>query len=589
MDDVEKIKQKIDIVELVGGYIALKKAGRNFKALCPFHSEKSPSFIVSAERQIWHCFGCGKGGDQFAFLMEYENISFPDALRDLADRAGVKLTGPLFRSEKEKLQEKIYALNHIAYQFYNYILLSHGAGKKALDYLVKKRGVTIPLIKTFCLGWAPSDNSLSQYLLNKKGYVEQDLIVSGLAYKKNGRLFDFFKNRIIFPISDARGNIVAFSGRVMVETPDQGPKYINTRETPVYVKSNSLFGLNLAREAIKKEGTALIVEGEFDVISSYKEGITNTVAVKGTALTEGQIRLLKRYTPKFLLSFDTDPAGTGAQRRSVELIEKEGVSASVVIPQKSKDPDELLRENPALFKKAVREAVGVYDFIIDSAVSEFDKKTSEGKKNILDKTLPYIIQIENEVIKEHYLKKLAEAVETSYDSLLKQADKSAVPKTFTQPASQKAQLPREEVIEIYLLSLIFQSKNPKTYLKKAREELYGIPLTTPALEKTLSFLEKFEQEGDFSIKNFLGLLPEALHVAFDTSYLAPVPEFENEEKHIREVQKVAQEIRLLSARKRLRGLSESIAKAEKDKDRKKLGEYNLEFEKLSKLLRPTAI
>lgn len=584
MDDIDKIKQKLDIVDIIGQHLQLKKAGRNFKTNCPFHSEKTPSFVVSPERQIWHCFGCQKGGDIFSFLTDYENITFSEALKDLAARAGVKLTVSPARSQKEKKQETIHSLNHLSSQFYNYLLLSHPAGKIALDYLIKQRKMTIPLIKTFMLGYAPGNDALTKYLIGKKKYQEQDLIEAGLAYKRGIQPTDFFKDRIIFPIFDIRGNVIAFSGRELPGKTTGGGKYVNTRETAVYIKGNSLYGLDVARDAIKKEGKVIIVEGEFDVITAHREGILNIVAVKGTALTENQITLLKRLAPRFAFCFDSDPAGTEAQRRSIQLIEKSEIAATVIKPSQGKDPDELLNENPALFKKAVKNDVNVYDFIIDSAALDFDKNTGEGKKNILEKTLPYITSIENEVIKEHYLKRLATLLETSFDSVLKQAEKikSQKKEASVIPASQ---LPKEEIKEAYLLSLILQSDNPKTKLAFARSILQGIPLSTPSFEKVLEYLEKFQQKTpQFSAQSFAQFLPQELHALSDTAYLAPLPEFEDSDHYQKEIEKTATQVRVEAIRKKIGKLAESIKTSEQEKNEDKIKTYQEEFTKLSKLL-----
>lgn len=588
MDDVDKIKQKVDIVELISERISLKKAGRNFKANCPFHSEKTPSFVVSPERQIWHCFGCSKGGDLFTFIQEYENLTFPEALKDLAQRAGVKLTMPAARSQKEKKQEIIYSLNHLSAQFYNFLLLSHPAGRYALEYLTKKRKMTIPLVKTFMLGYAPGNDALVKYLVGKKRYEVEDLIEAGLANRKGKMASDFFRNRIIFPILDIRGNVMAFSGRAL----DQGggPKYINTRETPVYIKGNTFYGFNLAKDAIKKEGKVVLVEGEFDVITAHREGISNIIAVKGTALTENQIKLLKRFTQKIALCFDTDPAGTDAQRRSIELIEKEGMTTTVIIPPNAKDPDELLNEDPVSFKKALQDDINVYDYIIESALSDFDRKSAEGKKNILGRTLPHLSNIENEVIREHYLKKLAEALDSSLEAIFKQADKNRIGKETPEPAPKPGR-PREEILETYLLALILQSKNPKQSLVNVLTLLAcpaigggEVALSTPSFEKVLSYLEKFKQKTTFSAEDFAKTLPSELHSPFDTSFLAPIPNLEDEEAYQKEIVKTAKQVRILAIKKRLETLRELISTAETQKDEEKLRDYEEKFDKLSKLL-----
>ncbi len=592
MDDVEKIKSKLDIVDIIGEKLPLKKAGRNFKTPCPFHGEKTPSFIVSPERQIFHCFGCQKGGDMFTFVQEYENITFSEALKELAVRAGVKLTTSPARTDRERKQDLIYSLNHLSSQFYNYLLLSHPAGKHALRYLLEERKMTIPLIKTFNLGYAPNNDGLVKYLIGKKKYKEEDLLLAGLAYQKGRYVSDFFRNRIIFPIIDHRGNTVAFSGR-QLDPESYGGKYVNTRETPVYIKGDTLFGLNLAKEGVKKEGKVIIVEGEFDVITAHREGISNIVAVKGTALTDNQIKLLKRFTQKFVFCFDTDLAGTTAQRRSIQMIENEGITATVVVLKEGhggelvepKDPDELLNENPVAFKKAVKNDTNVYDFVIESAISQSNKDTSEGKKKIMEATLSYLAGIQNEVIKEHYLKKLADALDTSFDSVSREAEKVNKPQTEVPAANPASGLPREEILEIYLLSLIFQTKNPKKSLSLARTQLAGIPLSTPSLEKVLSHLEKYQQPAAsaFSPADFAKELPAELHISFDTAYLSPISELD-EQKYEKELEKTVRQVRTGSVKKKLNQLGELISTSERDKDAEKLQKYEEEFDKYTKLL-----
>ncbi|HVT00764.1 MAG TPA: DNA primase [Patescibacteria group bacterium] len=583
MDDIEKVKQKLDIVDVIGSYIQLKKAGRNFKSNCPFHDEKSASFVVSPDRQIWHCFGCQKGGDVFTFVEEYENIGFGEALKELAMRAGIKLSAPAARTEREKKQESIYSLNHLTSQFYNYLLLSHPVGKKALDYLLNERKMSIPLIKTFNLGFAPDNDALVKYLIGKKKYTEDEVLNAGLGFRRGRYVSDFFRSRIIFPIIDARGNVIAFSGRGL--NAETQPKYVNTRETPVYVKGDTLFGINLARDGIKKEGKVIIVEGEFDVITAHKEGITNIVAVKGTALTENQIKLLKRFAPKFVFCFDTDKAGTEAQRRSIQLIEHEGITATVIIPPLGKDPDELLNENAPAFKKAMRDDINVYDFIIDSAIKESDKASAEGMKKILDRTLPYLAAIENEVIKEHYLKKLAEKLDVSLDSVTRQAQKSTKPEPKKVVSDINRQLTKEEKIETYLLSLIFQSPRPKEFLVTAKTVLDGIGLTNPSYEKVLKKLEDYTQTSTtFDASHFASYLPSELKMAFDTASIAPIADFNSDEKLKTEIEKIAKQAKTTSVRAKLKKLGTLIGEAEKEKDSQKVEELETEFNKYSKLL-----
>lgn len=562
MDDVEKIKQKLDIVDVINDYIPLKKSGRNFKTPCPFHSEKTPSFTVSSERQIWHCFGCSLGGDVFKFLMEYENIDFSESLKILALKAGITLQKPVFKNEAEKKKDLIYTLNNLASQFYNFLLTKHPAGKQALEYVTVKRKVSIELANTFMLGFAPDGSTLSQFLINKKKFQEQDLLLAGLAFKSGSSIYDFFRNRLVFPIYDSRGNVIAFSGRALNES--SGPKYVNTKETPVYVKGDSLYGINFAKDEIKKEKKAIIVEGEFDVISAFKEGIGNIVAVKGTALTLNQIKLLKRYAPKLVFCFDTDPAGTEAQKRSIEMIEKEGVQATVIIPPEAKDPDEILNENPLAFKKAVKNDINIYDFIIDSAIGGNDKKSAEGKAKILEKTLPILSAIENEVVKEHYLKKLAGLLDTSFESVLKQSDKIKLPPRQQAQKQIKKEGSREEMVETYLLSLVLQGKKIEESLSKINEIMGEIIFSVPSIGKIFEHLNSYAgREKIVSLEFFAKTLPSELVNTFDFAYLSPITEFTSQEQYSHEIEKTTKMAKLLSVKRELKEIEEKIRDFEK--------------------------
>lgn len=579
MDDVEKIKQKLDIVEVIGEYITLKKTGRNFSGLCPLHNEKTPSFTLSPERQIWHCFGCGKGGDIFSFFMEYDKLEFSESLKLLADKAGITLTQSVFKSDQEQKKENIYELNRRASQFYTYLLLSHSAGKQALQYLTEKRGLSLALIKKFELGFAPRTPTILSNALLKKKYQTHQLIDAGLATERNGRLYDFFRNRIIFPITDVRGNIIAFSGRTL---DNSLPKYINTRETLVYKKGDTAYGLYFAKDTIKKENKILIVEGEFDVISCFKEGITNAVAVKGTALTESQIKLFKRYAQKFLFCFDTDNAGSAAQRRSIEMIEKEGVNAAVIVPPEGKDPDELLKENPIAFKKALKEEIHIYDFIITSSTKNLDLNNVDAKKEVLAQTLPILSVIENEVIKEHYLKKLADILNTSLDALLRQANKNIKLTTTNKTLPPRQIKSREEIVEEYLLALILQAKDPIPALRSTQSIIQKISLITPSLQKIYERLTK--ASDSFNSTTFTKSLPPELTQAFDRCYLSPIPEFENEIEYLKEVEKKASEVRTLSIKNQLKYLGELIKEREKLGNEPEMESLRTKFGALTQLL-----
>lgn len=581
MDDVERIKQKLDVADIIAGYIPIKRAGRNFKAVCPFHNEKSPSFVISPERQIWHCFGCNKGGDLFTFIEEYERVDFSEALKLLADKANITLTKTVFRTKQDEKKTKIYEINHLASQFYHYLLTEHPSGKQALQYVLEKRGLSPALIKTYTLGFAPHQpDALTSYLAGKKHYSKDELLEAGVATVRNGRLFDFFQNRIIFPIQDSRGNIVAFSGRGLT---DQAiPKYINTKETPVYIKGDTVFGLYQAKEAIKKEGKVILMEGEFDVITSFKEGIINAVAIKGTALTENQIRLLKRFCQKMVFCFDSDPAGTEAQRRSISLITHEGMNASVVIPPEGKDADEVLRENPTLFKKALKNEVNIYDFIIESAAQNEDPKTVEGKKHILSRTISYITDIENEIVKEHYLKKLAELLDTSYDSVVKEIEKAkkpAPPDVIRKKTEKKSQI---ELSEDHILTLVFQSPRPKEAVVAVSSILDGVGFSGNAAREIFETTKTFFQTSEeLNVSELSRLLPETFLSQFDLYFLSPLPQFTDDDAYIHELEKAARAYKQLAIKEQLHILSEKIKKEEKEGNEDNLQQLRVEFNTLA--------
>ncbi len=582
MDDVDLIKRKIDVADLIATYIPIKRAGRNFKANCPFHNEKSPSFVISPERQIWHCFGCAKGGDIFTFVEEYERMDFSEALKLLAERADVKLHKTVFKTKQDEKKTRIYEINHLASQFYHYLLTDHASGKNALKYVTDTRGLTEALISTYGVGYAPRQgNALCNYLIKKKGYTPDELIEAGVATMRGGRLYDFFQNRLMFPIQDSRGNIVAFSGRGL--TDDAIPKYINTKETPVYIKGDTVFGLFQAKDSIKKEKKVLLMEGEFDAITAYKEGITNAIAIKGTALTENQVRLLKRFAQKIVFCFDTDSAGTEAQRRSIALITHEGIGASVVIPPEGKDADEILRENPILFKKALKNEINIYDFILQSSVQTQDPESVEGKEHILSRSLSYIRDIDNEIVKEHYLKKLAELLNTSYESVVKEAERTKAPQPKVEaPILSVNKLSRQEMLENHLLTLALQSARPKESITIIASILEAVEPKTPAVREIYRVLKQFFiTNEELNVAEITKLLPEEFIPIFDLYFLNPIPNLPTDESYTHEIEKTAKILKQGLIKERLQELSEEMKIAEKKEDEEGLQALRVEFNTLA--------
>ncbi|MBI2442664.1 MAG: DNA primase [Candidatus Levybacteria bacterium] len=566
MDDVALVRERTDIISLIQEYVPLKKAGRNFKANCPFHNENTPSFMVSPERQMFHCFGCHKGGDAYTFLMEYEHMEFPEALRFLAKRVGITLHEGARGSGLTSRKEALYEINRLASSFYHYILTTHPAGKKALSYL-KERKIHEATLGTFRIGFAPASGSaLVSYLLRKKGCKEEDILESGLGARRMGRLVDFFSDRLMFPLIDHRENVVGFSGRVLTATA-HGPKYINTKDTPVYHKGEHFFGISIAKEQMRKEDQAILVEGEFDVISSFQEGITNVLAIKGSALTEAQVRLLSRYVRKVTLCFDDDTAGWDGVVRSLPLLERFDLTATVIALPGGKDPDEAIKNDPYTFKAALKHDVPVYDYLLEKKIASLDLKDVSSKKNLGDFFLPILTTIRNEIIKEHYLKKLSALLDTTYESLVREMGRHVSAKRdvlFTQV--QKEKLTREEVLEQYLLALLVQSEKTKDFVKESMKVLAKILPKERANQKLLHLLNEYTEQNIYTTSQFAAFLPTELIEAFNTATLYPLGQFVEDGSYKKEVNRVANELATRHLRRKLKTLSLQIDEREKNNE-----------------------
>ena len=587
MDPVAQIREKIDLVSLIGEYIPVKKAGRNFNALCPFHGEKSPSFIISPERQLWHCFGCGKGGDVYTFLMEYEHMEFPEALRFLAKRTGIELQSGSYDASTATQKDRLYAANSVAAEYYHYILTQHTAGKEALAYL-EKRGIDERLIKTFKLGFSPgSGKALSNYLLQKKQYNPEDLVDAGLSIFRGRDVLDFFRGRLMFPLIDHRDNVTGFSGRLLDEKTGFGGKYINSRDTLIYHKREQFFGLNITKEAIRKENQAIMVEGEFDVMSCFQHGISNVVAVKGTALTEQQVNLLSRYAQKITICFDGDAAGQEAIKRSLPILEKKGVTTTVIVIPSGKDPDDALKADPGLFKKAVKNDINVYDYLFDKAIETHSVASPDGKQKIGEAILPIISGIQNAIVREHYMRRLSTSLHTTYESIIKELDR--LQKRAANPAPvkiSKTQRSREETLEEYLIALILQFDKPNTALRDAVAVLSDSMTPDRAYQKIVThLLSHFEKSEQFDHAHFGNKLPSELVPAYNTSLLFPLPVFGATEKHLQEVAKVATQLRDLYLKTQLKNLADQIKAKEQSGSEDEAEKLKQEYSKLVVLLK----
>lgn len=566
MDQVALVRERTDIVNLISSYIPLKKMGNNFKANCPFHGEKTPSFVVSPERQIWHCFGCNLGGDVFSFLMQYERIEFPEALRILAEKAGVQLTQQPIDNGLSSKKELLYRLNNLAAEYYHFLLTKHPIGKTALAYLLSERKIKPQTIDTYMLGFAPfSGKSLTQYLIEKKKYKADDLLEAGLATKRIGGVADFFQGRLMFPLYDHRGNIIGFSGRVL-DKEAKTSKYINTKETIIYHKGSVFFGLNSSKESIKKANQAIIMEGEFDVIAAFQEGITNCVAIKGTAFTIDQAKLISRFAKIITMCLDSDSAGQEAMKRSLPILEKEGLTTTMIVIPDGKDPDEAIKTDPISFKKAIKADRPAYEVILEQLLTEEDVKTIGGKKHIADVLLPLFANISNEIVKEHFLKMLSQAIGSSVETLTREMERQQKQLIVKQqvviaPAQKR---PREAVLEEYLTALILQHSQPVRAVGMI-DELASYVWFTPAYQKIMEHIKKFVgKEEIFTPQTLLAGLPQELVETFDRCFLLPLPEFPTSEDRDREIALVTKELADLGLRRSIKELNEAIEVREKE-------------------------
>jgi DNA primase len=416
MSVITEVKQKLDIVELVSEYVTLQKAGRNFKGLCPFHSEKHASFFVFPEQQSWHCFGaCGTGGDIFSFIMKKEGIDFGQALRLLAQRGGVTLSPREVSSKVEdEKKERLFQINEATTEYYHHLLLSTKAGEAARSYLARRK-VTPEVIKEFRLGFSPDAwETLKHYLLDKS-YTEKELTEVGLIIEKeDGVSYDRFRNRLMFPICDIQGRVTGFGARVL---DDSLPKYINSPQTEIYDKSNILYGVDKAKSAIRKKNLVIIVEGYMDVLTAHQNNWPNVVGSMGTSLTEKQVRGIKRLTNNITLALDADLAGEEATLRGKAILAYSNTEANVILLPPGKDPDEVIREDAALWEKLVEQAMPIMDFAFQSVISKVDVNKARDKSQAVQRLLPSIHEIKDPAQRFHYVDKLARALKIDRSSL----------------------------------------------------------------------------------------------------------------------------------------------------------------------------
>jgi DNA primase len=419
-DAVAEVKARLDLIEVISGYVSLHRAGRELSGLCPFHPEKTPSFTVSPERQVWYCHGCHEGGDLFKFIEQIERIDFRQALELLADRAGVELeSGPQAGRGAGRKRRRSIELNTKAQAYYQHVLWSSPAGEPGRA-LLSERGVGEALARTFGIGFAPAggagEDALARYLTGKAGAGVEEVVDAGLAHPpQRGRTRDRFRDRLVFPIRDERGEVLGFGGRALG---DAKPKYLNSPDTGAYHKSVAIFGIDLARSAIMRERSAIIVEGYFDVMAAHAAGAMHTVASSGTALTREQVHSLGRIAETLILCFDGDDAGRAAATRAVDVIAAEGVQARICrLPQGAKDPDELVRRDPGAFLRAVGEAPAAWQVLIDTALGEGEGGSVDARRAAAERAVSVLARIPEATTRELYLQQAARRLDIGARSL----------------------------------------------------------------------------------------------------------------------------------------------------------------------------
>ncbi len=474
----DDIKSRLDIVELVSAYLPLKKSGVSFKACCPFHHEKTPSFYVSRDKGMWYCFGCSEGGDIFTFVQKLEGMDFPEALRLLADKAGVRL--PAYKPEEENARTRLYAIMDIAARYFRHCLTMTPEGEAARGYL-ESRTMRLESQEAFSLGYAPAGWENLTNFLRAKGYRDQEIALAGLSIPRDrgSGSYDRFRRRLMFPIRDVHGRVIAFTSRLLPpedKDPNAGGKYVNSPETPLYKKSAVLYGLDRAWREMRSKDRAVLVEGNTDVIACHSMGMTNVVASSGTALTPEQVRMLARYTTNLVFAFDADPAGNTAALRGIEIATEAGMHLSVVqVPEGAgKDASEIIARDPTIWSQIVDQAMPYIEYAIRSAIRGRDLARAEEKSNVASQVLLLVAKIPDPVESSHWIKMLDTHLRVGENAL-----REKIKKMGAAPSSREKKdpepLPRDQSVSVgeYLLALLLATPRliPEAMAKVLPEHL----------------------------------------------------------------------------------------------------------------------
>jgi len=593
---INKIKERLDIVDVIGSYLKLQKTGVNYRALCPFHSEKKPSFFVSPARQTWRCFGCGKGGSVFDFIMEIEGIEFGDALKILAQKAGVELKS--FRPELRTERQRLYEICELGCRFFQRQLEKSSAGNLAKKYLLE-RGLTEESIKKFRLGYSPETwQSLSDFLVGK-GYKREEIVRAGLAVssEKSQSPYDRFRGRIIFPIFDLNSQVIGFGARVFEKGKEEKEiaKYINTPNTLLYNKSQVLYGLNFAKVDIRKKDFVILTEGYTDVILSCQAGFENTVGVSGTALTPWHLKTLKRYTSKLYTAFDMDVAGDSATKKGIDLAQKEDFEIKVITLPEETDPADIISRDPKKWQDLVSEAQDITSFYFQSAFSKFDKDTPKGKKEISEFLLPRIKEIPNKILQAYWIQKLSNSIkigeEAIWEELRKITKRRKSPQeeektVLAEVVEKKKEKTRKQLLEERILSLVL--KNPECLEIIEKDH---IPLFSPRMKLIFSSLCKEKEKDRKKIEKILAKLEKKekniKEILDRVSLMSEIDDFDlfetGETEDLRyEIELCLRELKKFDLKNKLESISKEIQETEKNGEEKKIKDLVEKFNQIVK-------
>lgn len=586
---IEEIKSRLDVAEVVGNYVKLQKCGANYRACCPFHSEKKPSFFVSPARQIWHCFGCGKGGDVFGFVKEIENVEFGDALKILAQKAGVQLKPMTPETAVWQTQrQRLYEICELASKFFEKQLRESQAGQAANKYLLD-RGISQDSINKWRIGYAPdSPRSLTDFLVANK-YKMEEINKAGLLVKnEKGDYYDRFRSRIIFPVFDMNSQIVGFGGRIFgPKEKNEIAKYVNTPNTLLYDKSRILYGLDRAKMEIRKKNACILVEGYTDCIMAHQAGDNNVVATSGTALTPFHLRILKRYSDGLITAFDMDVAGNTATKRGIDLAQMMDFNIKVITTPGDKDPADLIARSVPEWKKVISQTRSIFDFYFETAFSRFDKKNPDDKKEISKILLPIIKKIPNKIIQSHWIQKLAKELgvrmEDIEDELKKLKSEIGESLEDFKTQSESPVKSRKQRVEERLISLVFEKPD---FLKEITEEDIGLMGDQAAI--FVSKLKKFFQDDrDFQKKSFdflKEISPQELNFINPLILRAEIDKDCAEIDPYDEAKICLEEIRCSDVKDKLGEIAREIKEAEESKDAQKTSNLIKQFNELTKKL-----